>query len=284
VNGALGVGTSSLTGYSLRVSKNITGATSSYNIMSDGTIQSDVTSVSSMYRTLASTQASTFTLATLQHYSANQGTFGAGSVVTNQVGFLVGNTLIGATNNYGFYGDIASGTNRWNLYMAGTASNYMAGNLGIGATNADVFSRGDSRILGISGSANASVAINAATGSTAFLQLGVNNTRTFQLQSDATQTYIGTGTATPLIFTIAFNERARIDVNGNFGVGTNASNNASAKVQIDSTTQGFLPPRMTAAQKAAISTPATGLIIYQTDGTAGLYFYDGSSWRGITFI
>jgi hypothetical protein len=55
-------------------------------------------------------------------------------------------------------------------------------------------------------------------------------------------------------------------------------------VQIDSTTQGFLPPRMTLAQKNAIATPAEGLIIYQTDGTKGLYLYDGASWRAITII
>lgn len=56
------------------------------------------------------------------------------------------------------------------------------------------------------------------------------------------------------------------------------SGDASAILAATSTTQGFLPPRMTAAQKSAISTPAQGLIIYQTDGTQGLYVYDGASW------
>ena len=42
------------------------------------------------------------------------------------------NTLIGATNNYGFRGNIASGTNRYNVYMDGTAQNYFAGYVGIG--------------------------------------------------------------------------------------------------------------------------------------------------------
>jgi hypothetical protein len=35
---------------------------------------------------------------------------------------------------------------------------------------------------------------------------------------------------------------------------------------------------MTATQRAAISSPATGMMIYQTDGTAGLYVYSGSAW------
>jgi hypothetical protein len=71
--------------------------------------------------------------------------------------------------------------------------------------------------------------------------------------------------------------------NGVVTIGT-PTPNTSAKVQIESTTQGFLPPRMTLAQKNAIATPAEGLIVYQTDGTKGLYVYDGASWRAITII
>ena len=48
---------------------------------------------------------------------------------------------------------------------------------------------------------------------------------------------------------------------GNSGFGT-TSPVASAKVEVNSTTQGFLPPVMTTAQKNAISTPAEGLIVY----------------------
>lgn len=54
---------------------------------------------------------------------------------------------------------------------------------------------------------------------------------------------------------------------------------ASAALQISSTTQGFLTSRMTSAQRAAISTPAVGLLVYQTDGTEGLYEYSSAGWR-----
>lgn len=63
---------------------------------------------------------------------------------------------------------------------------------------------------------------------------------------------------------------------GNVGVGTN-SINASAKLQVDSTTQGFLPPRMTTAQKNAISSPSPGLQVYDTTLNQMSYF-NGTTW------
>jgi len=126
-----------LTGYNLHIGKNITGAVTAYGIMQDGVIQSDVTTIFYFNRTLAQTQAAAFTLPNLTHYFASQGTFGAGSTVTNQTGFHVASTLSGATTNYGFRGQLASsGSNNYNLYMDGTAPNYLAGSLGIGYNGA----------------------------------------------------------------------------------------------------------------------------------------------------
>lgn len=58
----------------------------------------------------------------------------------------------------------------------------------------------------------------------------------------------------------------------------------SAMLDIRSTDKGMLIPRMTDAQKNAIVTPATGLMIYQTDGTAGFYYYDGAAWTYINSV
>ncbi len=66
--------------------------------------------------------------------------------------------------------------------------------------------------------------------------------------------------------------------NGSFGDGGIAS---SAVLTANSTTKGFLPPRMTATQRSAISSPATGLVVYQTDGTEGLYQYKSSGWSAV---
>jgi hypothetical protein len=62
------------------------------------------------------------------------------------------------------------------------------------------------------------------------------------------------------------------------------SPNSSAVLQADSTSQGFLPPRMTGAQAELISSPAEGLMVYSTDGSGttitskGWWGYDGSTW------
>ena len=58
---------------------------------------------------------------------------------------------------------------------------------------------------------------------------------------------------------------------GNITTGNGTS--YSAILQADSTTQGFLPPRMTNVQRAAITTPAIGLMVYCTDSVEGLYVY-----------
>ena len=65
-------------------------------------------------------------------------------------------------------------------------------------------------------------------------------------------------------------------------IGINNENpDASAALDITSTTGGLLVPRMTAAERDAISPAATGLMIYQTDGTVGFYYYNGSSWAEV---
>lgn len=57
---------------------------------------------------------------------------------------------------------------------------------------------------------------------------------------------------------------------------TGAQPDPSAMLDVQSTSQGLLIPRMTEAQRAAIASPADGLMIYQTDGASGLYLFDGA--------
>jgi hypothetical protein len=124
--GTLGIGSTAVSATSLRIGRSISGATTSFGIWQDGTVQSTVTA--SVYGIInsARTQAASFVLSNYFHFYLDQYAFGAGSAVTNQYGYYADN-LTGASFNYGFYGNIASGSNRWNLYMAGTAENYLGG-------------------------------------------------------------------------------------------------------------------------------------------------------------
>jgi hypothetical protein len=72
------------------------------------------------------------------------------------------------------------------------------------------------------------------------------------------------------------------DANGNLGIGT-ASPNASAILDVQSTTKGFRLPNMTTTQKNAISSPAAGLMVFDTT-LAKACVYSGSAWQTITSI
>jgi hypothetical protein len=70
---------------------------------------------------------------------------------------------------------------------------------------------------------------------------------------------------------------------GSLLLGT-TTNAASSILTMESTTQGFLPPRMTAAQRTAIASPAEGLIVFQTNSVIGLYIYANSTWRSLAMV
>jgi hypothetical protein len=67
---------------------------------------------------------------------------------------------------------------------------------------------------------------------------------------------------------------------GSVGIGANTTINASAIVDITSTTKGVLLPRMTSIQRTAISSPATGLFLYDTTDNEYEY-YNGTAWTAL---
>jgi hypothetical protein len=81
--------------------------------------------------------------------------------------------------------------------------------------------------------------------------------------------------------TSAFDFRAIETTSGGAYINT-TSVQASAILQADSTTKGFLPPRMTNAQRIAIASPAIGLVVYCTDATEGLWENTATGWVNLT--
>ncbi len=82
-----------------------------------------------------------------------------------------------------------------------------------------------------------------------------------------------------LIVFVAFIALNNLQAQQNMGIGTTPD--ASAVLDIYSTDKGVLIPRLTETQKNAITTPATGLLVFQTDNTPGFYYFDGSTWKTI---
>lgn len=75
--------------------------------------------------------------------------------------------------------------------------------------------------------------------------------------------------------TFAYSQNVAINSSG-------AAPVASAMLDIASTSSGLLIPRMTTAQRTAIASPATGLLVYDTNLNAFLYF-DGTIWRYMAY-
>jgi hypothetical protein len=76
---------------------------------------------------------------------------------------------------------------------------------------------------------------------------------------------------------------AHAQTTGGVRIGTAGAPDPSAALDISSTGKGLLLPRLTLAQRTALTTspstpPVAGLVIYQTDNTPGLYAYDGAAW------
>jgi hypothetical protein len=63
----------------------------------------------------------------------------------------------------------------------------------------------------------------------------------------------------------------------NVGIGTTTPH-ASAALHVNSTTRGFLPPRVTSTQRTNIATPTSGLMVYDTE-VDRMYVYEEGVWR-----
>lgn len=127
---SLEIGSASSSTSNVYSSANITGGTTANGFFMQSEIQSGVTSTAYGFRTALGT-ATGATTSLLIGFGAGNGAMNG--TATTQVGFYVNPNFIGGSNNnYGFRGLIPAGTNRYNVYMDGTAMNYFMGNTGFG--------------------------------------------------------------------------------------------------------------------------------------------------------
>jgi hypothetical protein len=187
--------------------------------------------------------------------------------------FSTGNFAINTTTDAGFRLDV-NGTARVQTSLAVTTgktfSTYQSGTIVNDAlkltvsTDGAVFGIQNSNALGFSGIEY----LNAAGASQVFTGFNNNNNQEFRFNNFATGGFID--------FRIGGTSSLRIFNSRNVGINT-TTDVASSQFQIDSTTKGFLPPRMTTTQKNAIASPAAGLMVYDT--TLNLIsVYNGTTW------
>ena len=100
--------------------------------------------------------------------------------------------------------------------------------------------------------------------------------------NDAT---ISKGTGGSFVFPAALSVSGSVVASGSFSLFGGGTTESSAVITINSTTKGFAPPRMTAAQRTAISTPAQMLIVGQIDGAGeGIWVNTSTGWKQLAFV
>ena len=197
VNGYMGVGGAANAAMGVRVIPSALTGGAQYGIVGDLTGTSAATGLIAGIWARAQTAAATYTTGNLTQFYAAGSVKGAGSTITNQHGVYIADQTQG-TNNYGITSLVSSGTNKWNIYASGTATNYFAGNVGIGAS-----------------SPATKLHLKLAGSSDGFISESSSNDDFIKVAHDGTvgyisTSYLSTGGYTPLVFKTSNTERLRL--------------------------------------------------------------------------
>lgn len=203
--------------------------------------------------------------------------------------------IIGGASGNNISGE--SGHQKWNVrVLAGSSANYIISGIDVsqGYETGGLFDGGAGAhtiadIVGPvdNGGGNVIANYSRMLGGTARLEVGDGAFFLDYKKIDVDSVVIGLDTGAYIqysrassryFFVLGSADKMRITANG---VGLGADPSASAALDITSTTQGFGLPAMTTTQRNAISSPKTGLVIYNLT-TGKVNFYDGVAWRVVT--
>jgi hypothetical protein len=161
-------------------------------------------------------------------------------------------------------------------------SGYLLKGNGTSAVSASViYDDGSSVGIGTT-SLSARFSVNGGTG-TSQTRFEVSTTEVVEVITNAAQSAYANrlSDAALYVWKITGSERMRLDGSGNLGIGATA--NASALLDVQSTTKGLRLPNMTTTQKNAISSPAAGLMVFDTTLSKACV-YSGAAWQTITSL
>jgi hypothetical protein len=274
-----------------------------------GTIPTTATGTSIVHDTIGVTYAAATAATTLIHYRARPAdAFGAGATLTNQYGFYADSRLTQATNDMGFYSDIAAATGRWNFYANGTADNYFAGNVGIGLTpsTSDPLTGVAAGALQVNGNIELRYAgVNTDPGGARYFNIVNTDTTLVADQPLGGIQWVGLDTDNPnsnmasitsycasnigttgdLRFKIAGTESMRIAANGNVGIGnTTPADKLSVSGSVSATsfnaTSGFIENSQVLASNYTLVTGRNAMSAGPIEINNGvtITIQDGARW------
>jgi hypothetical protein len=226
--------------------------------------------------------ASSYTELILQQdASAGLGAVGKMSSISNPAGIITSsNTYLynGTAGDIAIYNAFATGKIKFSAGAVTTPQMTLtaAGRLLLGTTTESTF------LLDVNGTARVSGNLTLG-GSYRVLYFGAGS-NTYIVGENNDGLYLSAKKIEYSDVTTKYGRFQRVGGVTSFLIGEDGAGRAAAAssiLELFSSTQGFLPPRMTNAQRTAISSPAVGLIVYCTDMVEGLYVYKSTGW---TFV
>ena len=212
----------------------------------------------------------------------------ASGTVTNFYGYKVDAQTIGSTLCVGYQSAIAAATGRYNLYMDGTAQNYLAGNVGIGnstpTSKLEVYKSSTSTTIG--NDATVSLTNTSATNNN-FSSLFFQDANAFPVGQVSVQITDHTNHIADLVFATRngaagalYTEKMRIMGNGRVGIGVTAPT-AVLHLKAGTATASTAPLKFTSG--ALNTTAEPGAVEFLTDAYYGT-ITTGAARRTFAFL